>query len=444
MALSAKKKDLPSGERSLSMLYFPEKKALRLQAATIFPDITIVSENSLFYNEWEFGMSNEQLVYEIRQGRNVPENLNQLYLQNEVMLRKTAEGFRWSGEPVEDLVQSGWIGLQKAVDRYDPEGGASFLTYSLFWVRQEIRRYIENSGHLVRLPSFRQEQIYQYQRFLREYQTQHGTEPGPDLICRELKVSRKQLENIIEAVRLHEVDSLEKPVPGAEDLTLSDTLEGPQNVSEEVADKVLSEDIQSRIWAILEALQESQRAALIGTVMDARTLEDVGRDLGVNANRVAQLRTQAIKTIRKSRSFRRLEEDYSDLYGLALRGSGLASFRNTGTSSTEAAALRLIENEEELDRKLESLKDQSFLKTWIIKLHLQRSDRPTAEAIIRELVSDSKLQGILIRVILNGEKVPDLRDADLTRYRKAVAELHRTLANIASERAKNGPKSSDE
>lgn len=389
-------------------------------------------------------VTNEFLVSEIRQGRNVPENLNQLYLQNVVMLRRTAESFKWSKEPLEDLMQSGWIGMQTAVDKYDPDSGFKFLTYSLFWVRNAIQRSIENSGHLVRLPANRQEQVYQYQKFVMEYREQHnGDDPEPDTICRALEISGEVLERIKKALRIQSLDSLERPLPGVEDLTLSDTIQDDFSVSDEVTDIVLAEDIRAEIWSILDALKPDHRTALIETVMKCRTLADVAQDMNVTGSRVAQLRDIAIRNIRRMRAFKKLKTDYEDLYSLALRGSGLGTFRITRTSSTEAAALRLIEDEEKLKEQLCYLRDFSALKTWIIKYQLSRADRPTAEAVIRELVSVPELQTILIRVIVKGEKVNALKDPELMKYRKAVSVLHRKLEKLCSGMPVNGTEETD-
>lgn len=388
--------------------------------------------------------SNETLVQEIQNDLDVQQNLEQLYLQNETMIRKAAEGFLWSGEELSDLMQSGWIGMQRSVEKYDPGAGASFLTYSLFWVRQEIRRHIENSGSLVRLPSGRQEQLYLYRKFVTEYKKQHnGEDPDPDLVCAELEISRKQLDNILDAERIQYIDSLDRPVDGTDDLMLSDTLEGPQNVSGEVTDKILADDIKDQIQMILDALQKDQRTAVVETVMNCRTLEEVGQELGVRSQRVAQLRDLAIRKMQKSRHFRKLQQDCFDLYGMAVRRSSLSVFRNTRTSSTEYAAMRLLDAENELRQQLDFCSDLSAVKTWIIKVQLQRSDRPTAIGVIKELVSDPELQRILIRVIVNGEKIKDLRDVDFLKYRNAMSALHMRLSKMCSDRPTDGPDQAD-
>lgn len=384
-------------------------------------------------------MSNEQLVDEIQRGQNVSDNLGQLYLQNQVMLRKTAESFLWSKESLEDLMQSGWIGMQTAVSKYDPSPGFKFLTYAMFWIRQEIKRYIENNGSLVRLPSSRQEQVYRYRDFLKSYRTQHGQDPTDQQICAALDVSDQVLQSIRKADRMQQLDSLDRPLPGTDDFILSDMLEGPQNVSEEVTDEALADDIKNQIQKLLDALQKDQRTAVVETVMNCRTLEDVGQELGVSYQRVAQLRELAIRNLRRSRSIRKLQQDVMDLYGMAIRGSGLSTFRNNGTSSTEAAALRLLDADKAMKSRIAFLCDLEMVKTWIIMTQLQRADGPTATGVIKELVSDPELQRILIRVIVNGEKTSRLQEIEYLKYRGAMSELNRKLSELHSDRAIDGP-----
>ena len=68
-----------------------------------------------------------------------------------------ARGFLASGEPVEDLVQEGYIGLVKAVDRYDPDKGIKFSTYACHLISGEIRHYLRDLGRLIHEPGWHSE-----------------------------------------------------------------------------------------------------------------------------------------------------------------------------------------------------------------------------------------------------------------------------------------------
>lgn len=381
-------------------------------------------------------MSNEELVSEIQRGHNVKNYLSQLYLQNEPMLQKTARGFLGNGEELDDLVNTGWIGMQKAVNRYDPDAGASFLTYSLFWVRQEIIRYQKTCGHLVRLPEFRQDQVIKYRKFLKDYNQQNGCDPDRKTVREALKVSDHVLRSIEKADRMQNLRSLSEPVSGADDsdeMALGDFIASTESVSDDITDKVLTEDIQGQIRAVLDALEENQRAAVIGTVMECKTLKDVGKDLGLSYQRIAQLRDQALDSIRQSESVPCLGQCYSDLYSLGLRGTGLSKFKNTGTSSTEAAALRLLEMKSHQEQVMGLTDDLQLIKLLIIKKRLRWGDEVSVDVFIRDVVPDPDLQDILIRMIVHMEKASKviMDYDDLERLHKAASELKKSIVRFS-------------
>lgn len=383
-------------------------------------------------------MSNEQIVSEIQKNHNVEDHLSQLYLQNEPMLQKVARDFLWCGEDIEDLVNVGWIGMQLAVSKYDPEAGALFLTYALYWVRQEIRRHVETCGHLVRLPSFRQEQILRYNKFVNEYRLAYGQDPSDCSICAALEISDQVLRNIRKSIKYQDLDSLERPIPGQEDITLGDTLEGTQNVEEETCDSFLAESIKSQLWAIMDGLEEDQKAAVVENVMYCRTLADIAAEMGVSLQQVGQLRNKAIRNIKKSRAFRKLKHDYDDLYSLGLRGTGLNTFKLTGTSSTEAAALKLLDEEEHQNHLMGLIDDLQIVKLLLIQTQIQRSDRLSYIDLINELVSDPDLRSILIRIVVRGEKASKVIRHyydDLSRLHESASELKKSIVSSSSSRS---------
>jgi RNA polymerase sigma-B factor len=67
------------------------------------------------------------------------------------LVRALARRFAWRGEPLDDLIQAGCIGLIHAVDRYDPVRG-SFEAYAIPTITGEIRRHLRDRGSLVRVP----------------------------------------------------------------------------------------------------------------------------------------------------------------------------------------------------------------------------------------------------------------------------------------------------
>src|SRR4030042_3034808 len=65
-----------------------------------------------------------------------------------------ARRYQGQGLDLDDLTQEGYIGLMEASKRYLSDKGCKFSTYATWWIRQAITRAIENTGSLIRIPSY--------------------------------------------------------------------------------------------------------------------------------------------------------------------------------------------------------------------------------------------------------------------------------------------------
>lgn len=118
-------------------------------------------------------MTNEILVELIQAGENTADNMQKLWEQNRGMIWKLAQQYRNKAE-IEDLMQEGFIGLCNAVDAWQPDAGASFLHYAVFWIKQGMRRYIDDCGYTVRIPVGQRERIGKYNRICQQYRAKLG------------------------------------------------------------------------------------------------------------------------------------------------------------------------------------------------------------------------------------------------------------------------------
>ena len=90
-------------------------------------------------------LSNEELVKLIKEGQD-PDGkyMMDLWKQNKGLIWRTVKPYA-NYESEEDLMQEAFIGLSKAVGLFDPNMGASFITYALFWVKQFVVRFLDLS-----------------------------------------------------------------------------------------------------------------------------------------------------------------------------------------------------------------------------------------------------------------------------------------------------------
>lgn len=285
-------------------------------------------------------MTNEELATLIRAGVDVPDNMAALYEQNKGMIAKLAGRFKTYAE-FDDLMQEGYIGLCNAVDAWVSDGGASFIHYAVFWMKQAMQRYIENCGSCVRIPVHQQQRIRKLKKIRGQYVKLLGREPADWELCRLLGVSRDVLHHIQEDARKGQTGSLNAPLGEEGDLTLEDTIPDQRDDYAGVLDAVQQEELQAVLWPMVDSLEERQALALRARYQERKTLKETGELLGCNSSYARALEAKALRTLRRPRYADHLRPFlYDDMVrSRGMRGTGAERFRQTWTSATERVAL---------------------------------------------------------------------------------------------------------
>lgn len=283
-------------------------------------------------------MNNEQLVARIRAGENEADNMLELWQNNRAFVAVLAGKYSGLAER-EDLMQEGYIGLCEAVRHYKDEG-VPFINYAAFWIKNQMRRYAANCCGPVRISGDMQNLVGAYGKIRREYAAYYGHEPSEFELCGLLGINREKLENVRKAEALRHTDSLERPLPGTDGLTVAESVSSDEDMEEYVARSLDSEKMSREVWLAVDELPGEQKEAVRLRFLEGATLKELGGALGVSVERARRIQGSAMRSLRQ-KSGRYCYKHYYEEYLAAapVHHVGLDSFRSTWYSEVEREVL---------------------------------------------------------------------------------------------------------
>lgn len=218
-----------------------------------------------------------------------------------------AKRYLGNGQPFQDLIQEGNIGLMQAVEKYNPNLGFRFSTYATWWIRQHITRSLSNNSRNIRIPAHKLDKVRNYFKKSQELSALLGREPSIEEMMEELKISKS------EAIELHNLSSdtisLNIAIDEDEEMELMDKLEDEDVDIERDCDLM---SLREQLLEIMydDTFKERDREVLLlrfgfktGREM---TLEEVGKVFNVTRERVRQIEARALKQLRYRKKTRGL------------------------------------------------------------------------------------------------------------------------------------------
>lgn len=203
-----------------------------------------------------------------------------------------------------DIIAEGNLGLLKAVERFNPEGGRRFSTYASWWIKQTIRRALSSKVKNVRVPTYMAEMVSRWKRVSSELAQELQRAASPKEIATEMSLNEEKAEAIQKAMGAAYSSSFLSGSRGDDSEDDLDEILARAGKSTNDTDSAHScIDDESKLLILLTCLDERE-AKIIRMRYDigeneALTLDSIGEAFKppITRERVRQIETQALKTM---------------------------------------------------------------------------------------------------------------------------------------------------
>jgi RNA polymerase sigma-B factor len=209
------------------------------------------------------------------------------------LVRHLAMRFRSRGEPLEDLVQVGTIGLIKAVDRFDLERGVEFSTYATPTIVGEIKRHFRDKGWMVRVPRRLQELRLQISVAGQDLSQDLGRAPTVAELAKRIGASEEDVLEALESAAAYSTVSLDTSERDAEDAPALGDLLGDEDAGlENVEDR-------ETLRPLLAALPARERQILSLRFFRGMTQSQIAAEIGISQMHVSRLLARTLSQLRE-------------------------------------------------------------------------------------------------------------------------------------------------
>ena len=247
-------------------------------------------------------LTNEQIVEQFQEGNQ--NALGALVDKNQGLVRSRASYFyRSHGNDLEleDLVQSGMLGMIRAAEKFDLSLGYKFTTYAYKWIDKAIRKAINKEGHTIRIPAGKYLKLNKLKQILKA--NPEASEEELYKILKQEGIDKKQADDLF-LINRNQVNSTSLNINlDSEDSTGDELMDMVGDDSIPVDDQILKKDMEDFLMKALDQLSDREKQIIIYRYgLDnekPKTLEEIGTIYNLSRERIRQIENQALGKLKQ-------------------------------------------------------------------------------------------------------------------------------------------------
>jgi RNA polymerase sigma-B factor len=210
------------------------------------------------------------------------------------LARSLARRYRGAQEPIDDLIQVAYLGLIKAIDRFDATRGNRFPAYAVPTILGELRRHFRDTGWAVHVPRSGQERALEVERASEVLTSRRGHAPTVGEIAQYLERAQEEVLDALQVTRARGAVSLDAPRPGGEDGELEARSESIG--SDEEGYELVEE--RSAVTHALASLSERERRIVRLRFEGEMTQSQIAAEVGLSQMQISRVLRHSLERMR--------------------------------------------------------------------------------------------------------------------------------------------------
>lgn len=268
-----------------------------------------------------------------------------IVIQYKNLVESVARKFIGSGEPIEDLIQEGYIGLITAVDLYDISKGVKFSTYATHFIIGQIKHALRDKGKIIKEPAWLQELNHRMTRVINSLSQEFGRQPTESEIGTVMHLPEETIAELLTTREVFKVSSLD----GDHDDSYTNGTELERVKDDKFTEFQLPVEDKIVLEMAVDKLKLVEQKVIQEFYFNGRNQTEIAKKLGISCNYVSHILRSGTKKLRRILTTAEIQEMQIQLQRASRRSDGMAAIAD----STVVDQLTGLYNRDYIQNRLE-------------------------------------------------------------------------------------------